>query len=144
MFSTLKNLGDLAIALQSVSPQSAVAGTLNGASIDRFSHNLPLTCLLHHAVGAISGAPSAMTVSTTIQNAPDNSTWTNYLYDGTHQAVVQALTAANTDAQASFDLTMAQRYVRAVTTISFTGGSTPSVIVAADIVLGGENMPPAI
>jgi hypothetical protein len=142
--SLMKNLGDIALPLFSVFPQSSAAATINGASIDRVAHNLPLTCLLHTGIGAVSGAPSAVLVTTLLQHSPDNSTWTTFLYDGVHQAVAPGLSAASTDGSSSIDLTMAQRYIRAATTLSFTGGSSPTAIVATDIVIGGENMPPAI
>ena len=52
----LHNIGSLVVPVTSVFPQNAAAGTINGASIDRVSHNMANSCVLHQVVGADSGA----------------------------------------------------------------------------------------
>jgi hypothetical protein len=135
MSNALHSIGDFIVALQSIPPQSSAAAVINGSSIDRFLHNLPLSCVLHTALGAISGSPSATGVSTKIQHSSDNSTWVDYAT--TSQG--PTLTAANTDISAPVDLSSAQRFLRVVMTVAFTGGTTPSAIAAADIIIGGES-----
>jgi hypothetical protein len=136
--SLLRNIADWVVAFMSVAPQSAAVGTINGSSLDRFLHNMPLTCMLHQQVGAVTGAPTTSSVITTLQHSQDNATWTTYLPDGVTAATTAALTAANSDNSLSIDLTLAQRFIRAVTTVAFTGGATPAVLVAVDLMIAGE------
>ena len=135
--TTLRNIGSLVVPVTSVFPESAAAGTINGASIDRTLHNLAGSCVLHQIVGADSGAPTTLSVQTTLQHSPDNSTWSNYQIASTTQQTA-ALTAVSSENTAAIDLTGAARFIRAVTVVAFTGGTSPAVLVAADIVLGGE------
>ena len=134
---TLRNIGSLVVPVTSVFPESAAAGTINGASIDRTLHNLAGSCVLHQIVGADSGAPTTLNVQTTLQHSPDNSTWSNYQIASTTQQTA-ALTAVSSENTAAIDLTGAARFIRAVTVVAFTGGTSPAVLVAADIILGGE------
>lgn len=131
------NIGALVVPVTSVFPESAAAGTINGASIDRTLHNLAGSCVLHQVVGAESGAPTTTSVQTTLQHSPDNSTWSNYQIGSTVQQTA-ALTAASGENTAAIDLTGAYRFIRAVTVVAFTGGTSPAILVAADIILGGE------
>ncbi len=135
--SHIHNVGSYVVPVTSVFPESASAGTINGASIDRTLHNLPNSCVLHQVVGAESGAPTTTSVQTTLQHSPDNSTWSNYQIGSTVQQTV-ALTAANSEDTAAIDLGGAYRFIRAVTAVAFTGGTSPAILVAADIILGGE------
>jgi hypothetical protein len=53
-----------------------------------------------------------------------------------------ALTANNTEAEVNVDLSGLKRYVRVVTTVTFTAGTSPAIPVAAAVVLGGaESLP---
>jgi hypothetical protein len=134
-----RNIGALIQAVTSVEPQSSAAATINGAAIDRQAHSMAESCVLHTAVGAVGGAPSAVSVQSTLQHSPDNSTWANFLYDGTNTAQDTAIAAANTEHNYAVDLTLANRYIRVVTVVGFTGGTSPTVLVNADVILGGEN-----
>ena len=134
---TQRNIGSLVVPVTSVFPESAAAGTINGSSIDRTLHNLPNSCVLHQVVGAESGAPTTTSVQTTLQHSPDNATWSNYQIGSAVQQTA-ALTAANSENTAAIDLTGAARFIRAVTAVAFTGGTSPAILVAADIILGGE------
>jgi hypothetical protein len=144
MFYSLHNIGAEIDAVTSVVPQSASAGTINGATIDRMAHNMPLSCLLHQVAGAVSGAPSAVSVVSTLQHSPDGSTWAAYQPDGANNAATPALTAASTENALAVDLHAANRYIRVSTVVGFTGGTSPAVLVAADVILGGEKNLPTI
>lgn len=137
-FSTLHNIGSYVVPVTSVFPESAPAGTINGASIDRQLHNLPNSCVLHQIVGAETGAPTATSVQTKLQDSPDNSTWNDYKAGTQTVQETAVLTATNGENTAAIDLGGANRFIRAVTIVSFTGGASPAIMVAADIILGGE------
>jgi len=142
--ATQHNIGAYVAVATSVLPQAASAN-VNGNGIDRLAHNLPLSCVLHQVIGAETGAPSAVSVQTKLQHAPDNATWADYDPPGSSTvAETAALTAVNTESSVAIDLSSANRYVRAVSLITLTGGSSPTIEVAADIVFGGEPLAPAV
>lgn len=135
--SASRNIGELLAVATSVPPQSfSGSAAVDGTSIDRFAHNDPQSCVLQLASGAVSGAPTSFSLSAQLQHSPDNSTWSNF------GSAIQ-VTAADADASANVDLSGAAEYLRAVVTPSFTGGTSPSVLGQADIVLGGEQELPA-
>ncbi len=140
------NVGALAVPTSGVRPQNASAGTINGAVLDRMAHNMPLSCVLHQNLGAIGGAPTTTSVITKLQDSADNTTFADYA-PANQNSVVQAcaaLTATNTDNTANINLSSARRYIRAVTTVAFTGGTSPTALVAATLVIAGENLDAAI
>lgn len=142
-FATQHNIGSYVVPVTGVFPQNAAAGTINGASIDRQAHNLPNSCVLHQVVGAETGAPTTASVQTTLQHSPDNSTWSNFEIGTTVQQTA-ALAAANSENTAAIDLGGAYRFIRPVTVVAFTGGTSPEIQVAAGVVLGGERELPAV
>ena len=134
---TQRNIGALIVPVTSVFPESASAGTINGTSIDRTLHNLANSCVLHQVTGAETGAPTTASVQTKLQHSPDNSTWSDYQIGTTVQETA-ALTVANSENTAAIDLTGAYRFIRPVTIVAFTGGTSPAIEVAAGVILGGE------
>jgi hypothetical protein len=140
MGNLVHNIGALVVAAASIMPQSSGAAVINGNAIDRVAHNRALSCVLHQIAGAISGAPTGASIVTKLQHSPDGTTWTDFtLIDGVTVATTAALTAANTENSLSINLGSAARYIRPVTTITFTGGTSPAALVAVDLVLGGED-----
>jgi hypothetical protein len=138
------NIGAFISPVTSVFPQSSTGGTINGSGIDRLAHNFPLSCVLHQIVGGDSGSPSAISVQSTLQHSPDDSTWTNYTPDGAASAAATAaVTTVNTGAGVAVDLSGADRYLRVVTVVTLTGGTSPAALVAADLIFGGEPLLPA-
>lgn len=136
---TQSNIGALLSTVTSVRPQAAFsAGATNGVSVDRQAHSMARCCVLHTSTGAATGAPTATSVIAKLQHAPDNATWTDYKPDGVNVATAVAA-GASADVSLNVDLTLAARYIRAVSTVSFTAGTTPTVFAVVDIVLGGEN-----
>jgi hypothetical protein len=139
----MHNIGALIAIATSVPPQAAAA-TVNGAGIDRLLHNLPLSCVLHQVLGAETGSPTGVSIQSKLQHSPDDATWTDYTPPGaTTVAETAALTAASTENSLPIDLSSAQRYVRAVALITFTGGTSPTIQIVVDIVFGGEQLLPA-
>lgn len=136
--SGTRNIGEQLAAVTSVAAQSiSGSSAVNGTGIDRYAHNDAGSCVLHAAVGAVSGAPTSFTLTVQLQHAPDNSTWSNY---GSSFQIA----AASTDGSLNIDLSGAAEYVRAVVTPAFTGGTSPSLLAYADIIFGGEQELPAV
>lgn len=134
----VRNIGSLIVPVTSVLPQSSSGSTINGSAIDRAAHNMACSCVLHQVAGAVSGSPTTTSVISKVQHAPDDSTWADYKPDGVNVATTAALTAQDTENDLAVDLTAAYRYIRVVTTVAFTGGTSPAALVAADVILGGE------
>lgn len=137
---TQQNIGAYVAAVTSVAAQSITAA-VNGSSIDRQAHSTPLSCVLHLSLGAVGGAPSAIGAVAKIQHAPDNSSWVDYKPDGVNVATTAALastSATEQETSLSVDLSLASRFLRVVVTPNFTGGTSPSVLGLAELILGGE------
>jgi hypothetical protein len=137
--TTQRNIGSLLSPIFSVRPQSPAAGVVNGVSIDRQLHSMAGCCAVHSGIGAITGAPTTASVITKLQDSADNVTFADYLPDGANVAVLPALTAANAEGNLAVDLTLARRFIRAVSTVAFTGGTTPTAFTVTGIILSGEN-----
>jgi hypothetical protein len=146
-----RNIGAYIKASKGINPANTSAGTVNGAAIDRAGiggGTLFHSCVLHGACGAATGSPSAQTVDNKLQDSADGSTgWADITgastgwADITGAALTQ-LTADNGEAEKDVDLSSAKRYIRVVNTVDFTGGTSPAIPVAAEVVLGGSEQLP--
>lgn len=131
-FATQHDIGGEVKAIKAINPVDQAAGTVNGSAINRQGF---LSAVLHCAAGAASGAPTAQTVDAKLQDSADGSTgWA----DITGAAITQ-LTADNSEAQVDVDLGTAKKFIRAVVDVGFTGGTSPSIPVAATVILGGAD-----
>jgi hypothetical protein len=127
------NLHDTGYYVKTVAgirPAAQAAATVEGPAIDRMDF---LSCVLHAFTGAVSGSPTSLTVNVKLQHSVDGATG----WDDLTGAAIPQITAANSTAEKDIDLTMARRFIRAVSTVSFNGGTSPTVLTAASIVLGG-------
>ncbi len=141
---TQRNIGGFINGLTSIFPVSSAAGTVPGVAIDRQAHNLPLSATLHVGLGLVTGSPTTTSVTVTLQDSADNSSWAAYQPDGANNATLAALTAATTEGELDIDLSLARRYIRASAVVAFTGGTSPAVSHYAVVTLGGESSQPAI
>ena len=133
MIPTMRNIGAYVKSVLGISPtNSAAAATTNGAAINRQGY---LSCVLHAACGAAAGSPTTQPVDAKLQESADGSTaWA----DITGAAVTQ-LAADDAESQVDVDLSGAKQYIRAVVVTALTGGSTPTIPVAATVTLGGAD-----
>jgi hypothetical protein len=113
----------------------------NGTGIDRQGfHSAVLVC----SSGAVTGAPTSFTFAAKVQDSDDNSVFADYKDDGTNVTAIANITAANSIARKRFSLMRARRYVRVVETVTFVGGTTPTLAVQETVTLGGASeQPPA-
>lgn len=124
-------------AVVSVLPQAKNAGALNGAAVDTEIYNDAMVVV---NVGAVTGTPSSFTVDAKVQHSDTGvSGWT----DVTGAAITQ-ITAIDKTAEIPLDVmaAAAKRYVRVVITPAFTGGTSPTVLVAANVLLGTPDRGP--
>lgn len=124
------DLGGEVKTLRALSPQSDSGGTAkNGVIIDRFGFNSAVAVFV---TGAISGAPTATSVACKVQHGD--------AADGSDMADIPGATAtittADTIAEINVDCRGLKRYIRVSETTTFTGGTTPSILIAAVVTLG--------
>lgn len=131
-----KRLKEQIKTVAALRPVSQAAGTVNGLVIDRKDFE---DAMLAVSAGAASGSPSALTVNVKIQ--------TGDAADGSGMAdvagvAITEITAVNTERNLAVDLLPLKRYVRAVATVGFTGGSSPEILLAAMLTLGNAKVEP--
>lgn len=119
--------------LGAVAPQSASAGNYTTGSANRVGFSEAIVMLVS---GAVSGAPTATSVSVDIEHSDDGSTWASYATG------VASLNGANQSTFAGVDLLGAKKYVRAKVNVSFTGGTSPGIQLSAVLVGAGSDKIP--
>ncbi len=121
----------------------AAAAEVDGAAIQTDGPGYGyLSCTLTLAVGAVAGAPTSFSAVATLEDSPDGATGWAPIADA--PAVTPAVVAANTQATANIGLRANRGFIRAAVVPTFVGGTSPSLDVAAVIVLGGGDELPAI
>ncbi len=123
-------LGEESKLIMGAAPIAQTAGTVNGIVIDRFGF---ADAVVHLGLGVATGTPTAQGVALKMQ--------TGTLADGSDMEdaagdIIAALTANSTQAELNLDLKGYSRYIRAVETVTFTGGTTPAIPVAVTVALG--------
>lgn len=135
------NIGAYVKNAKGINPANQAAGTINGPAIDRTGYN---SCVLHHACGAATGAPSARTVDAKLQHSDaSGSGFTDFVPGAAGSGAAAQLVADNTEAEKDIDLTTAKQYIRVVEVVAFTAGTSPAIPVAATVTLGGKDTLPA-
>lgn len=125
-------VAELTKVVTAIAPDNSAAGTTNGAALDASGFR-SVELFVH--TGAVSGAPTAVSVQVKLQESDDASTWSD-------TGATATLSGANQSGSVAVD-TISKRYLRAVRTVSFTGGTTPAVLNAAVVVLGDPRVRPA-
>ncbi len=130
---------------ESLDPQSISGSTaVNGTSVDTKGNN---TAVIRARGAAASGAPSAATLAVKLQESSDNSTFTDAL-DNTGTVIGFTLTVTSAVASGLARIEglglNRKRYLRAVITPTFTGGTTPASVAFAEILLGRAFQRPTV
>lgn len=133
VYDNVKLIGGVSLAPQSFSGSSAV----DGSAVDSLGYDNAAI----RAYGAeASGSPSAAALAVTLQESPDNnSDWTNAL-DNTGTVIgftlnCESAAAENVARIEGLGLNR-KRYLRAVITPAFTGGTSPAILGFAEIIFG--------
>lgn len=120
---------------QGVAPIASTGATHTGTGIDRAGTSGDqeyLSGTLAVSVGAATGAPSSFTVDAHLEDSADNSS-----FAAISPAVAITQMTASGMGTVGFNLKGLRRYVRAVVVTTITGGTSPTLPVAADVILGG-------
>ncbi len=137
-------------ATPAIPPQLGTVGggTVNGTGVDRAT--IPsgpfASAALLVETGAVVGGPTTMTVTAKIQDSADNASFADYVPPTLSVAPTAVLsnTAGNQATKIGVDLTTARQYVRVTLTSAFTGGASPNVTFAAQLVFGGGQVAPLV
>lgn len=134
--SGLRDIGSFVKVVNGINPTNSGAQTINGPAIDRMQSpgKMFQSAVLKVSAGAAAGGPSALTVGGKLQDSGDGQAGWNDIAG----AAITQLSAENTDEQVKVDLSGARRYIRTVVPVQFTGGSSPTLPVAAEVLLGGS------
>lgn len=138
VYDNVKLVGGVSLTPQSVSGSTAV----DGNSVDTEGYD---NAAIHVYADAASGSPTAATLAVTLQESADDSTWTTATDNtGTDIGFTLTVTSAAAENVARIEgLNLnRKRYLRAVVTPSFTGGTSPASIVVGEIVLGNAESRP--
>ena len=110
---------------------------VNGAAVNRSGHQ---SCVLILQTGTVTGAPSTKSAISKLQDSADGSTgWADI-----PGATTESITTNDTLKSVNVDLSTAKKYIRAVTTVALSGGTSPKFPVCGTIVLGGSDVLPAV
>lgn len=131
-----KKLGESTKTIAGLNPVALAAGSVNGLVIDRLGFE---DAKVHLKVGAATGTPTTQGVSLKMQtgDASDGSDMVDVTGD-----TIAALTADNAEGRLNVDLSGYKRYLRAVATVTFTGGTSPAIPVAVTVALGNAKQIP--
>lgn len=143
MASKLSQIGArIKVRSGGLEPAARAAGTANSTGVDRLAPSFG-ACVLLVQAGAASGTPTTLTLDAKVQHSDDNSTFTDYT-PSSGTASVGQITAASTNARKAVDLSGAKRYVRVAVTTAFTGGTSPTLLSSAALILGDAQATPTV
>jgi hypothetical protein len=138
VYDNVKILKGVSLAPQDFSGSTAV----DGSSVDTVGGD---NAAIHAYGAAASGAPTAAALVVTLQEAPDNATWTNAL-DNTGTVIGFTLNCESAPAENVARIEglglNRKRYLRAVITPAFTGGTSPAILGYASIIIGNAQERP--
>jgi hypothetical protein len=129
-------IGKTAANLGAIPPQSNDGTLVNGSIIDRRGYRSG-KLVFERAV--VTGAPSAAALSLIIQHGNESNLSDAATY-ATLETALDILLAGQKDYL--LNLAGAKRYVRVVMDTTYTGGTTPANVVAAQLVLGDRDVNP--
>ena len=122
---------------QALAPAQQAEGSRNGASFDVSKYG---SGTLVVNVGAVAGTPTATSITYTLETSPNGTNGWAPLKNVDGASVTLTFTDGGACKERDFDLQYTpqdHRYLRVVEVVDFTGGTTPSVVAGATLVLGG-------
>ena len=135
-----KDIGQYIKEADAFDPIASTGAAHNGKGIDRAGQGkgtLHLSLVMVLIAGSATGSPTAQTADMKLQDSADNSTFA----DVTGETVTQIIADDKISAK-NVDLSALRRYVRVVVTTTLTAGTSPTLPVAAAVVLGpAEELP---
>ena len=144
----LTDIGGEISVIRSISPQ-AISGSSDVNGANSVGDRTPsgdqeyMSGVLTLVTGATTGTPTTVSVACRLQDSADGTSgWADIASSAGGPYAITAITAADSVASVNFNAKPIRRYVRAVATPTFTGGSSPTILIAATIALGGAQKKP--
>jgi hypothetical protein len=132
----LRDLGNMIASQVTVSPQTigtTGSTSVNGVGVDRKGYESAVFVFNNSAALAITTVPLGITVTCTVQESSDDSTYADVSgYEETHN-ITNTYTLTEIDVH---DMKPLSRYVRGKMAYSGNGGSGDFIVVSATVVLG--------
>ena len=132
----LRDLGNMIASQVTISPQTIGAtgsASVDGVGVDRLGYESAVFVFNNSAVKAITTIPTGITITCTVQESSDNSTFT--AVSGYSEECVVTNTYTQTEIEVA-DLKGFKRYVRGYMSYGSVGGSGDFIVVSATVVLG--------
>lgn len=130
----MRDIGNEVKTLTAVQPQNKDDGAVTGEEVDRQGFE---NCVVGFDSGAATGTPSAVAIVCKVQECAES---------GGSFADIAGMTVTIDDESQHKPLNVAlagvKRYIKAIMTVTLTGGSTPTINVGAQIVLGNPKTVP--
>jgi hypothetical protein len=141
------DIGAAVKVVQSV-PNVNAGATLNGAAIDRMlttgGNEGYYSCVLTGGCGAATGTPTTQTYDVKLQDSADGSTgWADFTDEDGNGAITQITADDTNGTTGNVNLKSAKGFIRFVEIVAFTGGTSPDIPHACNVVLGGARVLPA-
>lgn len=137
-YDDTKIIGGTSLAPQSFTGSSAV----DGSTVDTLGGD---NAVIYAYGASASGSPSAAALAVTLQESADNSNWSN-ANDNTGTQIGFTLNCHGAAAENAARIEglglNRKRYLRAVITPAFTGGSSPAILGFAQIIIGNNGQLP--
>ncbi|QSQ17231.1 hypothetical protein [Myxococcus landrumensis] len=137
MHPSLSNIGAyIKAGVLALEPAARGAGTTQGPAVDitRFK-----SLVLSVVVGASSGAPAGVSAAFSFESRVPDGAWAA-VKDRDGSPITVAATAVSGAVELDLDLSMVgddHEELRVVQVLSFTGGTAPTLLTGASLVLGG-------
>jgi len=132
----LRDLGNMIASQVTITPQtigSTGSSSVEGYGVDRKGYESAVFVFTNSAAKKVTTLPTAITVTCTVQESSDDSTYT----DATGYSEAHNITNTYTQTEIEIaDLKPLKRYVRGYMSYEEDGGSGDLIAVAATIILG--------
>lgn len=128
-------------ALRPVASAAAASFSLVGVVINRAQFQ---SLLLKVTSGAKTGAPTTLSVKAKLQESDaSGGTYTDVAVGPANAAVAIAdITDNNQERWLEIDMSGLKEFVRVVFEVAFSGGTSPTIFIAAEAILGGSPVRP--
>lgn len=140
-----RNVGGLVTTKTALRPQASTGAAsygLAGLAINRSDFQ---SALIKITAGAKTGTPTTVNVKAKVQHCDtEGGTYADIAVGPANPAVaVSDITDQNQERYLELDLSGLKEFIKVVFEVAFTGGSTPSIFLASEAVLGGGPVIPS-
>jgi len=137
----LRDLGNMIASQVTLAPQTIGTtgnSSVDGVGVDRKGYESAVFVFSNSEALAITTIPTGLTITYTVQDSSDDSTFADTAYSDTC-VITNTYTVTEVDVH---DMKPLSRYVRGKVEYSATGGSGDFIVVSGTIVLGAPTVYP--